>query len=65
MKVILIGTNGLLATAIGIYCEANKLNLNVFGRTKPKMHTYDEHYVTDLLNDKLNYDELLKADLII
>ena len=40
MVVSLIGTNGLLSSCIGAYCNKNRHELNVYGKVEPRFHSY-------------------------
>lgn len=65
MNVILIGSNGFLAGQIGKYCNESKYNLIVYGKSIPQKYIFNEYQEIDLLNDSLNIEKLLYADIII
>jgi nucleoside-diphosphate-sugar epimerase len=65
MHVSIIGSNGLLSSCVGIYCNSQSFELSVYGRTEPQHHTYTSFHKVDLLKDELNYEELLRSDIII
>lgn len=65
MLVSLIGSNGLLSSCIGLYCNQNGIDVDVFGKTAPQYHPYRNFNKIDLLADKLNYEQLCNSDLII
>lgn len=65
MKITLIGSNGLLSTSIGIYCNYNSIPLSVWGLNEPKMHCYDEFNKINLLNQDIVIEKLLDSDIII
>jgi len=65
MNVSIIGSNGLLSTSIGLYCNKNEYNLNIYGLTPPKCIEYNRFYHVDLVKDHLNLQEIIKSDIII
>lgn len=65
MKITLIGSNGLLSTSVGTYCNINGINLSVWGISEPKLHAYNEFYKINLLNQAIEIDKLLESDIII
>ncbi|MDR0865188.1 MAG: NAD(P)-dependent oxidoreductase [Candidatus Symbiothrix sp.] len=65
MKISIIGSNGLLSNSIGKYCNANKINLDVYGLQEPVHHSYDNFYPVDLLKEDLQYNQLSQSDVII
>lgn len=65
MKVVLIGSNGLLSNAIGKYCNKKHYDLIVYGLEAPKNHKYNEFIHVDLINDNLKFiDSILDFDVI-
>lgn len=64
MKIAVIGTNGLLSDCIGRYCNKNNYQLNMYGLTKPEGHAYNSYHPINLINEDLNYIELLESDMI-
>ncbi|MCZ4224370.1 NAD-dependent epimerase/dehydratase family protein [Pedobacter rhodius] len=65
MKVSLIGTNGLLSSSIGLYCNSNGHDLNVYGRSAPIHHSFNRHIKINLLDEVIDYTALVKSDVII
>jgi nucleoside-diphosphate-sugar epimerase len=64
MFISIIGTNGLLATEIGLFCNNNNINVKAFGRREPERYEYNEFNKIDLNNDKLNIDSVLDSNII-
>jgi len=64
MKVVSIGSNGLLSTALGYYCIKKKHSLVVYGLERPKYHC-DTFVFCNLLKDNQDFNQCLDADLII
>ena len=64
MKVIIIGSNGLLADSIGKYCNRQFYTLEVIGLDKPLHHTCDKFTQIDLIHDAIDYEKLLDANVI-
>ncbi len=65
MNVSIIGTNGLLSSCLGRFCNEQNFNLDIYGRTVPKNHAYTSFFKVDLTIDELNYAQLVKSDVII
>ena len=65
MKVTIIGSNGLLSSEFGIYCNENNISIDTFGLGSPRSHNSNKFVKLDLLNDKIDFNELAKSDLII
>jgi nucleoside-diphosphate-sugar epimerase len=65
MKITLIGSNGLLSTSIGSYCNLNRISLSVWGLSSPELHKCDEFYKINLLKQDIDIDKLLDSDIII
>jgi nucleoside-diphosphate-sugar epimerase len=65
MLISIIGTNGLLSTCIGSYCNKEFYKLNMYGKTEPKLHKYTNFSSINFLDEELDYEELIKSDLII
>lgn len=65
MKVVLLGSNGLLSSSIGIYCNKKKYLLDVFGLNEPSSHSYNRFYNTDFVEGPLDYSLLKDSDVII
>lgn len=64
MKVVIIGSNGLLANSIGKYCNEHLYWLEVVGLDQPTQHSYNKFTKLDLINDVINYYDILDADVI-
>lgn len=65
MRISIIGTNGMLSIALTKYFSANSNNVvNVFGLEPPKGYKYTSFYQVNLLNEKINYEQLLTSDVI-
>lgn len=64
MVISIIGTNGLLATEIGVFCNNNDINVKAFGRREPERYKYNEFNKIDLNKDKLNIDSVSDCDII-
>ncbi|MHB9140357.1 MAG: NAD-dependent epimerase/dehydratase family protein [Paludibacter sp.] len=65
MKIAVIGTNGLLSDCIGRYCNKNNYQLTMYGLTKPEGHAYNSYNPVNLINEELNYNELIQSELIV
>lgn len=65
MNVILIGSNGTLATAVGQYCNHCNYHLQVYGRSNPERYTCDDFVRVDLLKSKVGSWNFQGADLVI
>lgn len=65
MTVSIIGTNGLLANEIGLFCNKNDFRLISYGRRKPSIHEFDEFVILDLEKDEVDIDKLSQSDVII
>ena len=65
MLISIIGTNGLLSSCIGSYCNDKDFELLMYGISEPEFHNYKYFKKSDLLNEHLDYTELIKSDLII
>lgn len=64
MFISIIGTNGLLATEIGVFCNNNNINVKAFGRREPERYKYNEFNKLDLNIDKLNIESVLDSNII-
>lgn len=64
MIISIIGTNGLLATEIGLFCNNNNINVKAFGRRAPERYTYNEFNKVDLVIDQLNIESVLDSEII-
>lgn len=66
MKIAIIGANGMLSVALAKYYMAKEgVSVDVYGLDAPKDYECDNFYQVNLLKDKLDYDKLLTADVII
>lgn len=65
MKVVLLGSNGFLASQIGKYCNEYKFELIVYGKSIPIEYHYNEYINIDLLNNFPEIEKLLPSDVII
>lgn len=65
MKITLIGSNGLLSTSVGIFCNFNNIILSVWGLNEPEMHSFNEFNKINLLNQDVVIEKLLDSDIII
>lgn len=65
MRVVLIGSNGTLATAIGQYCNKCGYNLKVYGRSKPLAYECQEFVMVNLLKDDIDKMSFDNADIVI
>lgn len=65
MKVFCIGSNGLLSSALGVYCEKFNIPLDVTGIEKPKRHSYTSFMPCNLLNKDFESMNFANADLIV
>lgn len=65
MTISLIGTNGLLANEVGLFCNINSIKVISYGRREPKIHLYQEFNKIDLTIEKIDISKLSKSDVII
>lgn len=66
MRVAVIGTNGMLSVALTKYFHVKEgVSVDVYGLNEPKDYEYDNFYQVNLLKDKLDYDNLCAANVII
>jgi nucleoside-diphosphate-sugar epimerase len=65
MKVTLIGSNGLLADSIGVYCNTHNFELVVWGLDKPLNHSYTSFEQVNLISGQPDYSTLKTSDVII
>lgn len=66
MNVAIIGSNGMLSMALTkyFYAQPNTI-VDVYGLDAPKGYDSTNFYQTNLLKDKLDYDKLVKSDVIV
>lgn len=66
MNIAIIGANGMLSMALTKYFYSKPDTVvDVYGLDAPKGYTCTNFYQTNLLKDKLNYDKLVEADVIV
>lgn len=66
MKISIIGTNGMLSTALTKYFYGKSdITVDVYGLEAPKCYECDNFYRFNILNDTLDYDRLSTSDVII
>lgn len=66
MNVAIIGSNGMLSMALTKYFYAQPDTIvDVYGLDAPKGYECTYFYQINLLKDKLDYDKLVKADVIV
>ncbi|MFR9650667.1 MAG: NAD-dependent epimerase/dehydratase family protein [Rikenellaceae bacterium] len=65
MKISIIGTNGLLSTAIGKYCNLKDYYINTYGLEKPTNHECNNFFCIDFINSDIDCLELLQSDMIV
>lgn len=66
MKIAVIGSNGMLSVALTKFFFAKEgVSVDVYGLDAPKGYECDNFYQVNLLKDKLDYDNLCAADVII
>lgn len=65
-KIAIIGANGMLSMALTKYFNSQEnVEVDVYGLDAPVGYDCTNYYKVNLLKDKLNYDSLLTADVII
>lgn len=66
MNIAIIGSNGMLSMALTKYFYAQPDTIvDVYGLDAPKGYEYTNFYQINLLKNKLDYDKLVKADVIV
>lgn len=66
MNIAIIGANGMLSVALTKYFYGRpETKVSVFGLDVPQGYVCDEFYATNLLKQKLDYEELKSYDVII
>ena len=65
MKVTILGTNGFLSRAIAVYCNGKGYPVNMYGLDEPTEHSYDSFHKANLMTEELDYNDLVKSDIII
>lgn len=66
MKVSVIGANGMLSVALTkFYYNIKGVRIDIYGLDSPQNYHCNNFYQVNLLKDKLDYDILVKSDVII
>ena len=65
MTISLIGTNGLLANEVGLFCNKKGIDLISFGRRAPSTHAFQEFNEINLITDKINISKISQSDIVI
>lgn len=65
MKISILGTNGFLSTAISKYANQAGWFLDAYGLEKPKFHKCDNFYQVNLMDEDIDYKNLMDSDIII
>lgn len=66
MRVAIIGANGMLSIALTKYFNTQKETaVDVYGLDAPKGYDCTNFYQVNLLKDKIDYDVLMQADVIV
>ncbi len=65
MKVLSLGSNGLLSTALGRFCERNGFLLDVLGLDEPKGYKFEHFSVCDLTRHDFQKTDFSKYDLVV
>lgn len=65
MKILILGTNGMVSEALTKWFYAKADSVDVYGRTAPNNYDYTHYTHCDLLKDKLDYRKFLQYDVII
>lgn len=65
MIISIIGTDGLLANEIGLFCNKNNFTVISYGRKRPSVHEFHEFIILDLEKDLIDIDKLSESDVII
>lgn len=66
MRIAVIGTNGMLSVALTKYFYTQSdIKIDVYGLNEPNGYGCSHFYKINLLTDKIDYEELIKADVII
>lgn len=64
MIVSIIGTNGLLATELGLFCNQKKIVIKAFGRREPIGYSFDSFDKVDLIVGQIDIEKILDSDII-
>lgn len=66
MIISIFGTNGMLSTYLSIYfIQRDNVILNLYGIEEPKDYRYNSFVYVNLLEDEIDYNILVKSDIII
>jgi len=68
MRVLLLGSNGLMATTIGRYCQYANIEVDVVGRSFPRHYPCRRYIVADLMHVRpcdLDGLDIAQYDLIV
>lgn len=65
MEVVIIGTNGFLSTAIAIYCIEKRYNVSMYGLEPPREHGCQSFHKINFMEESLDYESIIAADMII
>ena len=65
MKIAIIGSNGMLSVALTKAFMEDGHSVDVFGLEAPKDYVCTNFYSCNLLKDELDYDLLMKSDMIV
>ena len=66
MKIAIIGANGMLSIALTKYFYAQPdITVDVYGLEAPNGYECTNFYKVNLLTDRLNYPQLISADVIV
>ena len=65
MKILIIGSNGMLSKALTKYFQSPTGNMvDVYGLDAPRDYVCAHFYQVNLLNDKIDYDKIVGYDVI-
>lgn len=65
MLISIIGTNGMISSYLATFFAQNNNTVNVYGIERPQGYLFSNYIYNDLLKGKLDYEDLIKSDLII
>lgn len=65
MTISIIGTNGLLADEMGLFCNSNNIDVISYGLAEPKAYQLEKYHKINLLENKIDYSKLIRSDLIV
>jgi nucleoside-diphosphate-sugar epimerase len=65
MKIVVLGTNGFLSSAIAEHAIRKEWELNTFGMDSPQTYQCSNFHRVDLMVDTIDYTQLYDADMII